>query len=200
MKKLLIIETIPDSNDITEGMALKQSLEIMKKSWDKRTTRQMEINVEQAFTKKAFLDKIEEQTDFLHISAHGNKDNTINQHVLFIGKTKKKVIPDEIKNCNCKATGIFVSACCTGYNDLASAFFSDGREGFYLGPVSKPLFDEAFLVALQFHRGAFLEEFANKGVNAGKIRVGKRTQNLVLELKSVKRKYNLFEFPRDLKK
>jgi hypothetical protein len=66
--------------------------------------------------------------------------------------------------------------------------------------VSAPPFDEAFLVALQFHRGAFLEEFAGKGVNVGKERVGKKTRNLVAELKSVKKKYNWFEFPRDLQK
>ncbi len=200
MKRLLIIETIPDRHGASEGNALKQSLEIMKKSWDGRTTRQLKIDVEHAYTKKAFLTLIEEETDFLHISAHGKKKKTTKQHILAIGKAKKEVTPDEIKKRNPKATCIFISACYAGYSDLASAFFHDGRKGFYLAPASEPPFDEAFLVALQFHRGAFLEEFAGKGVNTGKERVGKRTRNLVAELKSVKEKYRLFQFPRDLKK
>ena len=200
MKRLLIIETIPDRHGASEGIALKQALEIMKKSWDGRTTRQLKIDVEQAFTKKSFLSKIEEETDFLHISAHGKKEKTGDRHILLVGKTGKEVTPDDVKKRNPKAACIFVSACCAGYNDLASSFFCNGRKGFYLAPVSKPPFDEAFLVALQFHRGAFLEEFAGKGVNVGKERVGKRTRNLVAELKSVKRKYGYFEFPRDLQK
>jgi hypothetical protein len=100
MKKLLIIETIPDCHGASEGIALQQSLEIMKKSWDGRTTRQLKIDVEQAFTKKSFLTKIEEETDFLHISAHGKVKKTKkgNQHVLLIGKAGKEVTPNDIKS------------------------------------------------------------------------------------------------------
>jgi hypothetical protein len=72
------------------------------------------------------------------------------------------------------------------------------KRGFYVFPLKEPSFDEAFLVALQFHRGAFLEEYSSE-ITHGKERVSKRTIRYVEELKSVKKKYELFEFPRDLK-
>jgi len=72
---------------------------------------------------------------------------------------------------------------------LATAFFDfdKKKEGFYLAPVKEVAFDEAFLVALQFHRGA-LEQSNRKQ----SLRTGKR---YVEELKSIKKTYGLFQFP-----
>lgn len=198
MKRLLIIETIPDQNDVCEGNALKQSLEVMKKSWDNRTTKFLTIDVINAFTKKAFLNLLEEETDYLHISAHGTWKKG-SGHILIIGN-KKVITSENIRKHKPKARNIFVSACHTGFYDLASAFFDFDRKkrGFYIAPLKEPPFDEAFLVALQFHRGAFLEEYSKKGICHGKERVSNRTIRYFEELKSIKLKYELFEFPRDL--
>jgi hypothetical protein len=78
MKRLLIIETIPDKNKAYEGNALKESLEAMKKSWDARTTKFLIIDIEKAFTKKRFFELLNEETDYLHISAHGERINRSN--------------------------------------------------------------------------------------------------------------------------
>jgi hypothetical protein len=192
VKRLLIIETIPDRHEAFEGEALRQALELMKKAWDGRICRHLKIDVKLAFTKRSFLSSLEEECDFLHISAHGRRKDSA--HVLVIGKGVE-VTPEEVAKKSLKAASIFVSACHAGHRDLANAFFSNGRAGFYLAPVSEPPFDEAFLVALQFHRGAFLEEFAKKGINKGKERFNSRTQKYIAELKSVKKPYRLFEFP-----
>lgn len=189
MRRLLIVETIPDRHKAFEGDALKLSLEIMKKGWDGRASRHLKIDVEQAFTKKSFFDCLEEETDYLHISSHG-KRNKENHHVLVIGKSEKEVTPAKIREHKPVARYIFISACCAGHEDLANAFFlfDEKKSGFYLAPVNEVRFDEAFLVALQFHRGAFAR--ASKGQRSWQ--PGKK---YVEELKSIKKTYALFEFP-----
>jgi hypothetical protein len=199
LKRLLIIETIPNRNDVFEGNALKQSLEAMKKSWDGRITKFLNIDVKKAFTKKAFLSLLEEETDYLHISAHGKRKRG-HKHILVIGNNRK-ITPEDIRKHKPKAKCVFVSACYTGFYDVAAAFFDFDRnkKGFYLAPKSDPAFDEAFLLALQFHRGAFLEEYAY-GLKRGNEKLSKKTRSYIQELKSVKRTYQLFVFPQDLKK
>lgn len=188
MKKLLIIESIPDRHKASEGEALRQALEIMKRTWDGRVVRHLNIVVRQAFTKKSFLNLLKEESDFLHISAHGdiNKTDKKNRHVLKIGKGKI-VTPEEIQKSKPRAKIIFVSACFAGYFDLASAFFDKKKGGLYLAPMRNVPFDEAFLVALQFHRGAFLEKSKRKAM---------------IYIKDLKggikeRTYRLYEFPKD---
>lgn len=192
MKRLLIVETIPNRHKAFEGDALKQSLEIMKKGWDGRASRHLKIDVEQAFTKKSFFNCLEEETDYLHISSHGRvrKQNKEDHHVLMIGKSEKEVTPAEIMRHKPVARYIFISACCAGHEDLANAFFlsDEMKSGFCLAPVNDVRFDEAFLIALQFHRGAFAR--ASKGQRSWQ--PGKK---YVEELKSIKKTYALFEFP-----
>ena len=159
MKTLLVIETIPDRS-ASEGKALKQALEIMKRGWDGRTSRHLRIIVKKAFTKKEFCSLLQKDTEYLHVSAHGlvAKGERKNRHMLIIGR-EIEVEPDEIRKWKPKARHVFISACSTGYKDLASAFFDfdKKKKGTFLAPVREPYFDEAFLIALQFHRGAFLE-------------------------------------------
>jgi hypothetical protein len=185
MKTLLIIETIPDRR-ASEGKALKHALEIMMKSWDGRTMRHLKIIVKKAYTKKKFRSLLQKEVDYLHISAHGDisEGDKRNRHILLIGKGLK-VKPDEIRRWKPKARNIFVSACSTGYEDLASAFFDfdKTKKGRFLAPLKDPYFDEAFLIALQFHRGAFLEGSYRKALRYFE------------ELSSVKKTYGYFTFP-----
>jgi hypothetical protein len=186
MKTLLIVETIPDRR-ASEGKALKEALEIMKKSWDGRTVRHLRIDMKKAYTKKELRSLLQKDSDHLHISAHGStsKRDKRNRHVLLIGR-KIRVKPDDIRKWKPKARNIFVSACNTGYEDLASAFFDfdSTKKGRFMAPLKEPYFDEAFLTAVQFHRGAFLE---------GSYRKAERHLE---ELGSVRKTYCYFKFPK----
>lgn len=185
MKTLLIIETIPGW--ASEAWALKEALDVMMVGWDGRAMRHLEIEVKEAFTKSNLRKLLQRDVDYLHISAHGGivKRDPKNRHALYIGRSRKMVKPDDIRSWKPKARNVFISACHTGYRDLASAFFDfdKKKKGSFLAPVNEPAFDEAFLIALQFHRGAFLE-----GSN-------KRAERYVEELKSLKKTYNYFTFP-----
>lgn len=185
MKTLLIVETVPDRT-ASEGEALKKAIEIMKKGWDGRTTRHLRIIARKAYTKKEFRRLLRRNADYLHISAHGKilKEDSENRHALVIGRDLV-VKPDEIRKWKPRAKNVFVSACNTGYKDLASAFFDfdKKKKGTFLAPLRAPTFDEAFLVALQFHRGAFLE---------GSFRKAKRYFG---DLGSMEKTYGHFKFP-----
>jgi hypothetical protein len=98
--------------------------------------------------------------DYLHISAHGKRLKTKRGtvHALTIGRNVV-IKPDDIRKWKPKAKNIFLSACGTGYDDLLDAFFDfdNKKKGTIIAPAKDVPFDEAFLLALQFHRGAFLE-------------------------------------------
>ncbi len=196
MKRLLIIETI---NDLNEGKALKEALELMKKTWNGKTTKYLNIDLKEAYEKSTFLNYLKEETDYLHISAHGQWNKRKRKHVLKIGENIE-ITPDDIRKHKPKASNIFVNACRAGHFNLAKAFFDfdPKKKGFYVGPVGEPYYDGAFLVALQFHRGAFVEEFS-QGINKGKERVSKKAIRYVEELKSIPAEYKYFDFPKDLK-
>ena len=176
MSKLLIIETI-NNRFASEGKALEQSLNLILDAMDQRIARHFEVEYCTAFTKSKFKNLLQTDCKFLHISAHGTSNNDLkkgNRHVLEIGKKEergqtikegKTVTPKEIKKLEIKAKTVFVSACFSGHNDLANAFFNDRRKGIYIGPCRKIDFEQAFLVALHFYRGAFLEKSIKKGIN-----------------------------------
>jgi len=183
MKKLMIVETINNLVGASEGKAIEQGLKVMVDYMDQRSARHLKIEpCQEAYTKSEFLKLLKRGVDYLHISAHGcvktrldkRKLEKGNRHVLEIGRKEKHggivkegtfVTPDEISGIGVKARNIFVSACFAGHEDLAKAFFSDGREGVYLGPCRKVSFDIAYLVALNFHRGLFIDQSLRRGMN-----------------------------------
>lgn len=176
MSKLLIIETI-NNRFASEGKTLEQALNLILDCMDQRKARHLEIEYFTAFTKSKFMDRLKHECEFLHISSHGTTDNGLekgNRHVLEIGrkeergqtiKNGRQVTPNEIKELEIKAKTVFVSACFSGHNDMANAFFNDRRKGVYIGPCRRIDFEKAFLVALHFYRGAFLEKSLRKGMN-----------------------------------
>jgi len=183
MKKLLIIETIDNKTGASEGKAIEQGLKLILDHMDRRKGRHLKIKpCETAFTKSDFEKLIRKDVDYLHISAHGTTRKKINgktlakedRHVLEIGRKEKSgrrirtgeiITPSEIKKIPVKARNIFVSACFGGHRDLAKVFFNDRRKGIYLGPCRGISFDTAFLVAIHFHRGGFLDQSIRRGIN-----------------------------------
>jgi hypothetical protein len=176
MKRLLIIEAI-DNPDASEGKAVEAGLKLIRDYMDQRAARHLKIEpCQEAYTKPKFLKLLKKDVDYLHISAHGDimkKHERDNRHVLEIGRKEQRgkiikkgvlVTPNEISKVRVKARNIFVNACFSGHEDLARAFFSDRRKGIYLGPCRKVSFDTAFLVALNFHRGLFLDQSIRKGI------------------------------------
>lgn len=179
----MILETINNLAGASEGKAIEQGLKLILEYMDQRTGRHLKIeSCKEAFTKQEFGRLLRREVDYLHVSAHGCKRSKINgkklekkdRYVLEIGRKEKSgkiikrgefVTPSEIKKIPVKATNIFVSACFSGHEDLAKAFFSDERKGIYLGSRKKISFDTAFLVALHFHRGCFLDQSITKGVD-----------------------------------
>ena len=183
MKRLLIIETIDNLAGASEGKAIEQGLKLMLDYRDQRLARHLKIEpCQEAFTASKFLKLLKKDVDYLHISSHGcvkrklkgRKLEKGNRHVLEIGRKEKRgktiregtfVTPDEIRSVQAKARNVFMSACFSGHEDLAKAFFEDHRNGVYLGPCRKVSFDTALLVALNFHRGLFLDQSIRKGMN-----------------------------------
>lgn len=169
MKRLLTIETINNPAGASEGRAIEQCLKLMLDYMNQRTARHLKIDpCQQAYTRSKFLKLLKEDVDYLHISAHGKRS------ALEIGRKEKRgkiiqkgtdITPDEIRDAGVKAKYVFVSACSSGHEDLAEAFFSDRRKGIYLGPCKKIDFEKALLVALNFYRGLFLENSLRKGIN-----------------------------------
>lgn len=183
MKRLLIIETIDNLAGVSEGKSIEQCLKLMVDSIDQRVARHLKIDpCQEAYTTSDLLKLLKKDVDYLHISSHGcvkrklkgRKLEKGNRHVLEIGRKEKRgkiiregifVTPDEIRSAQTKARNVFVSACCSGHEDLAKAFFDDRRNGVYLGPCREVSFDTALLVALNFHRGLFLDQSIRKGMN-----------------------------------
>jgi hypothetical protein len=183
VKKLLIIETIDNLAGVSEGKAIEQGLRLMLDYMDQRIARHLKIEpCQEAYTKSKLKKLLKKDVDYLHISSHGcvkrklngRKLEKGNRHVLEIGRKEKRgkiikegifVTPDEISSAQVKARNVFVSACFSGHEDLAKAFFKDRRNGVYLGPCRKVSFDTALLVALNFHRGLFLDQSIRKGMN-----------------------------------
>lgn len=188
MKKLLIIETI--NNMASEGIALEQGLKLMLDYTDQRTGRHLKISpCKTAFKKSDFLKLIKKDVDYLHISAHGEIENLEIGRQEKRGKILKKgdtVTAEEIENTPVKAKNIFVSACFGGHKKFFEAFFSDKRDGVYIGPCRKVPFDEAFLTALNFHRGIFVDQSLSKGIS------------YIKKDNSVKSSYQYFKSPKHL--
>lgn len=114
-----------------------------------------------ADSKSDFLNLLELDTDFLHISAHGG----INDEHSYLSITSGgRVTAEDIKNRDIKAKCVFLNACQTSRNDFAEAFFNANKHRtkmYFISTRARVPFDEAFLVALLFYKKAFVEKKSN---------------------------------------
>jgi len=195
--KLVLLGGLPKYEGINEAKTLKQGLKLMMKAYDQRRIRVKEIKEHTAETKQDFLNWLQKDTDFLHVSCHGSHDtgNTVlsitqggNVTSEDIWRTEK----NKITTLNIKAKVVFMNACGTSCKDLREAFFKSGKKTlrYYIAPRVEVPFDEAFLVALLFYKKAFLDATANQKHD--------RTFSALkyaFRLKDIKTNYWLYENP-----
>jgi hypothetical protein len=156
MPRLRLIEGLPKYEKIDEAKAIADALNIMKKGIDGRRSRHLKIFSTRANTKQEFLKHLKRDTEFLHISSHGDRDKN-NNTFLYITK-KARIYPEDIKDLDIKAKIIFLNACLTSKKDMAIAFLDAGNPKFrfFIAPKRVVPFDESFMISLLFYRNAFL--------------------------------------------
>ena len=157
MPKLILIEGLRKYEGISEVDALSNALQLMKKSCDGRRARHLKIIPHRAKNKKDFIRWLQKETDFLHISAHGERENGITTLKI---TQRSKITPDQIKKLTINARVVFVNACQQAHADMANAFLTAGKPKiqYYIAPKVDVPFDEAFIVALLFYKKAFIEK------------------------------------------
>jgi len=157
MRRLILIEGLPKYERVNEAKALAYALRIMKRGYDQRKVRNLKIIAHTAKNKEDFLQWVQRQTDFLHISSHGKVEK--GRTTLYITQGGE-VTAEDIENLQIKAKVIFVNACQTSREDLANAFFKAGKPicRYYIAPQENVPFQEAFITALLFYKRAFLEK------------------------------------------
>lgn len=157
MPTLTIVEGLPKYEKANEADALSFALKLMIKACDGRRARNLKIITHTATNKEDFLRWLERETDFLHISCHGNfkKDRT----TLYITQGGT-VTAKDIEKRRINAKVILLNACQVSRKDMADAFFKAGnpKRRYYIAPRKDVPFDEAFIVALLFYRRAFIEK------------------------------------------
>jgi len=189
MPKIILIEGLPKYERVNEAKSIAEALEVMKKSCDGRRARHLEIIPHTVESKADFINWLEKETDFLHVSAHGKRKK---------GKTVLKITrgsiitSEEIEKLNIKAKVIFVSACQQSRKDMADAFLKAGKPKYryYIAPRVDVPFDEAFIVALLFYKKAFLGKASEKKRNHFY-----NALNYVYSLKDIKTRYRLLQVP-----
>jgi hypothetical protein len=187
MPRLRLIEGLPKYEKIDEAKAIADALNIMKKGIDGRRSRYLKIFSNRANSKQEFLKHLERDTEFLHISSHGDRDKN-NNTFLYITK-KARIYPEEIKDLKIKAKIILLNACLTSKKDMAIAFLDAGNPKFrfFIAPKRAVSFNESFIISLLFYRNAFL-----KRINLNKeLQVFKALQK-VYSLKDIKTNYDFW--------
>jgi hypothetical protein len=185
--KLTLVEGLPKYDGIDEANAIADALNIMKKGLGDPNSKKLLINSIRANTKKEFTKALEKQTDFLHISSHGERDK-VNTTYLYV-TNGGCIYPQDIEELKVKAKVVFLNACLTSRKDMANAFLNanDPEFRFFIAPRNEVTFDEAFLVSLLFYRNAFL-----KTINFQSGRAVFKALNKVYKLGDIKTKYSLW--------
>lgn len=158
MPKLLLIEGLPQYDKVTEAKLIDETFSILKKGIDGRRARHIATSFEQPKTKDEFLSLLEDDYDYIHISAHGEKIER-GKGVIYV-KNRGIVKAEHIHELNIKAKVILVNACETYQKDLIEAFLASGnpKSRVYIAPKNTVNFDEAYLIALLFWKCLMLDQ------------------------------------------
>ena len=187
MTKLTLVEGLPKYDGINEANAIADALNIMKKGLGVKRYKILHVNSIRANTKQEFTKGLEKNTDFLHISSHGerDKDNTTYLYVTNGGC----IYPHNIKELKIKAKVVFLNACLTSKRDMANAFLEANNPSFrfFIAPRNDVTFDEAFIVSLLFYRNAFLNSI---DFSSGKAVF--KALNKVYKLGDIRTKYSFW--------
>lgn len=166
--KLVLLEGLPKYEGINEAKTLKQGLKLIMKGYDRRRIRSKIIKDHTATNKDDFLQWLQRDTYFLHVSCHGERKKGITRLYITQGGwvTAKDIWnkSDKAKCLKINARVVMVNACETSSKDMREAFFEAGKHRlrYYIAPHEDVPFDEAFLVALLFYKKAFLDTFAKR--------------------------------------
>ena len=157
MLRLTLVEGLPKYEGINEAKALATALRIMKRGYDQRKVRNLGITARRAKDKEDFIQWLQRNTDFLHISSHGKFQRG---HTVLDITQGGKVTAEDIEKLKIKAKVVFLNACQVSREDMADAFFKAGKPKcrYYIAPQEDVPFHEAFIVALLFYKRAFLEK------------------------------------------
>jgi len=157
MLRLTLVEGLPRYERINEAKALATALRIMKRGYDQRKVRNLRIVAHFAKDKEDFLQWLQRNTDFLHISSHGKCRRG---HTVLDITQGGKVTAEDIEDLRINAKVIFLNACQVSREDMADAFFKAGKPRcrYYIAPQEDVPFHEAFITALLFYKRAFLEK------------------------------------------
>jgi hypothetical protein len=161
MVKLVLIEGLRKYDYVDEARVLATALRLMTRAYTKRRSKSLRIIPHIAANKKDFLEWLEKDTDFLHISAHGGIEEGHSYLKITAGG---KVTARDIENLDIKAKCLFLNACQTARDDMANAFFKANKHRkkmYFISTKARVPFDEAFLVALLFYKKAFVERKAS---------------------------------------
>jgi hypothetical protein len=185
--RLTLVEGLPKYDGIEEANAIAEALNIMKKGLGSDNSKKLYISSIRTHTKREFTKALERQTDFLHISSHGerDKDNTTYLYVTNGGC----LYPQDIEDLSIKAKIVFLNACLASRKDMANAFLeaNDPWFRFFIAPRNEVTFDEAFLVSLLFYRNAFLNS-----INLKSGRAVFKALNKVYKIGDIKTRYSLW--------
>jgi len=133
MPSLLLLEGLPKYEGVREARIIHYSLQVFKKSMDGRRARYLKLEFKQPNTKIEFLGLLESDVEYIRISAHGRKEDGKGR---FFVKSKATIGSEDIHSLDIKACVLFLSACETWTDDLASAFLeaSQARKRVYIAP------------------------------------------------------------------
>jgi hypothetical protein len=157
MPKLTLVEGLPKYDGINEAQTIADALNIMKKGLDGRRSRHLNIRPIRANSKTEFTKGLERETDFLHVSSHGEKDEFDNTYLYVTNGGC--IYPKDIEKLKIKAKVVFLNACLASREDMATAFLdaNNPKYRFFIAPKKDVTFDEAFIASLLFYRNAFLK-------------------------------------------
>lgn len=158
MPKLLLVEGLPQYDRVNEAKLIHETFGIVKKGYDGRRARYVTTSFHQPATKKDFLELLEEDYDYIHISAHGEKICG-GKGVIYV-RNRGVIKAKDLLGLDIKAKVIFVNSCKAYIRDLKYAFLAAGspKDRVYIAPKNDVYFDEAYLIALLFWKRIMLDK------------------------------------------
>jgi hypothetical protein len=123
--RLVLVEGLPKYDRVNEANTLASALDLMTRAYSEKRRNSLKITPHTAGSKLDFLEWLEQDADFLHISAHGGIEKG---HSYLNITSGGKVTAEDIVQRDIKAKCVFLNACQTSRNDFADAFFAENKQ------------------------------------------------------------------------
>lgn len=157
MPTLNLVEGLAKKERASEAELIHRSFKLLKKGPDQRRTRHVKTRFVQPETKNEFLDAMQAECEYLHVSSHGER---VEGGARIYVRNKGYVTAQDIQKLDIKAKVVFINACQAWSDDLRNAFAEaeNSRPAYFIAPKNDVSFDEAYLIALLFYRGLILDK------------------------------------------